>query len=262
MRVVDGRGWVESVGDCGQVGRTLNLNGTCCICHCLSDRVLSAEAPHQPPRCPPALPSPPSCRATALADRISAFIEQRLALEAAAAALEAEALEEERYNSGTGQRQVCFVALGGCSRIRVGEFRLCRIRGCASSGAPTQGRRLHPNSSLLIRPPRPHPSTLSLQHGAVTPVPGPTFTDNHTASPAAGTAGNMSRAPSPAPRPGSAADATGGANPFSRKPVAAEAPENSPGKGNASAAVAAAAAKRKAPANGNPFARRSKAAKS
>ncbi len=95
-----------------------------------------------------------------------------------------------------------------------------------------------------------------LQRGAITPVPGPTFTDNQQASPAAAataTAGNMSRAPSPMGRPGQAA-ATGG-NPFARKPVV-EQPENSPGN-----AAAAAAAKRKAPASGNPFARRSKAAK-
>jgi chromosome transmission fidelity protein 4 len=131
-------------------------------------------------------------RATALADRISAFIEQRLALEAAAAELE----EDEAYGEDAGGRQ----------------------------------------------------------HGAVTPVPGPAFDDNHAASPAGGaaTAGNMSRAPSPAPR---AVVVGGGANPFARKTV--EAPENSPG--NASA-VAAAAAKRKAPSS-NPFARKSKAAK-
>ena len=103
-----------------------------------------------------------------------------------------------------------------------------------------------------------HAPPASLQHGAVTPVPGPAFGDTHAASPAgaAATAGNMSRAPSPAPRTGGTGGAgAGGANPFARKP--AEAPENSPG--NASA-VAAAAAKRKAP-SGNPFARKAKAAK-
>ena len=172
-----------------------------------------------------------------------------------------------------------------------------------------------------------------MQHGSITPVPGPAFTDLQQASPAAAaTAGAASRAPSPAPRatltgmaaagacrrgwsaaeregwcaqvacvhsdgcfwydkgtsvavrrrrvidsmqtrmrykvtteltadfpltslPGGAA----GGNPFSRKPVG-EMPENSPGTGNAAAAHAAAAAKRKAPA-GNPFARKSKAAK-
>lgn len=84
-------------------------------------------------------------------------------------------------------------------------------------------------------------------------MPGPAFDDTHAASPAgaAATAGNMSRAPSPAPR---AAVGGGGGNPFARKAV--EAPENSPG--NASAV--AAAAKRKAP-SANPFARKSKAAK-
>ena len=100
-----------------------------------------------------------------------------------------------------------------------------------------------------------------LQRGAVTPVPGPTFTDNHQASPAAAaTAGNMSRAPSPAVRPGhqsGAAAAAGGgsSNPFARKTVT-DLPENSPGN-----ATAAAAVKRKAPAGGNPFARKAKAAK-
>ena len=105
-----------------------------------------------------------------------------------------------------------------------------------------------------------------LQRGAVTPVPGPTFTDNHQASPAAAaTAGNMSRAPSPAVRTGhqtgAAAAGGGSSNPFARKAVA-DLPENSPG--NATAA-AAAAVKRKAPAGGaaggNPFARKAKAAK-
>lgn len=87
-------------------------------------------------------------------------------------------------------------------------------------------------------------------------MPGPAFDDNHAASPAGGaaTAGNMSRAPSPAPR-AVVGGGGSGANPFARKPV--EALENSPG--NASA-VAAAAAKRKAPSS-NPFARKSKAAK-
>ncbi|KAI7839202.1 hypothetical protein COHA_007091 [Chlorella ohadii] len=136
-------------------------------------------------------------RATALAERISAFIEQRLAMEAAAAELE----QEDGYGDGEAA-----------------------------------GR----------------------QHGAVTPVPGPAFDDEHAASPAGGaaTAGNMSRAPSPAPR-AVVGGGGGGTNPFARKP-AAEAPENSPG--NASTVAAAAAAKRKAPSS-NPFARKSKAAK-
>lgn len=42
-------------------------------------------------------------RATALADRISAFIEQRLAMEAAAAELE----EGDAYGEAAGGRQVC-----------------------------------------------------------------------------------------------------------------------------------------------------------
>ncbi|PSC69197.1 WD repeat and HMG-box DNA-binding 1 isoform B [Micractinium conductrix] len=98
------------------------------------------------------------------------------------------------------------------------------------------------------------------QHGSITPVPGPAFTDLQQASPAAAaTAGAASRAPSPAPRATLTGMAAAGGNPFSRKPVG-EMPENSPGTGNAAAAHAAAAAKRKAPA-GNPFARKSKAAK-
>ena len=54
-------------------------------------------------------PSHPACRATALAERISAFIEQRLALEAAAVELEEEE-QYQQYDDGVaphgGQRQV------------------------------------------------------------------------------------------------------------------------------------------------------------
>ncbi|KAL4439932.1 hypothetical protein ABPG75_002933 [Micractinium tetrahymenae] len=140
-------------------------------------------------------------RASALAERIAAFIEQRQEMERAAVEAAAAEEEEEYEEAMHGGQQ---------------------------------------------------------QHGAITPVPGPTFTDAHQASPAAATAGNMSRAPSPLSRPGAAAAAGGGGNPFARKPVA-EQPENSPGN---AASVAAAAAKRKAPASGNPFARRAKAVKS
>ncbi|KAI3431740.1 hypothetical protein D9Q98_004782 [Chlorella vulgaris] len=141
-------------------------------------------------------------RAMALSDRISAFIEQRMAMEAAAALEVEEAEQYQQYQDD----------------------------------AP--------------------PHSAQRQHGAITPVPGPSFTDNPHASPAAAaTAGDMSRAASPpASRPLGPGMGTS-ANPFSRRP--AEQPENSPGN----ASVAAVPVKRKAPAGGNPFARKSKASK-
>jgi hypothetical protein len=97
---------------------------------------------------------------------------------------------------------------------------------------------------------------LDLQHGALTPVPGPTFTD---ASPAGGmTAGAASHAPSP-PTVRAAPGGGVAGNPFARRGTA-EQPENSPGNAPAPAAPPAAAAKRKAVA-GNPFARRGKTAR-
>ena len=167
------------------------------------------------------------------------------------AALELEEAEQYQQYQGEGvphsaQRQV---GTALCGRAGALQVRIC---------LPTF---LWPHLPVGPPPTSFHnaDTCLSLQHGDITPVPGPTFTENHQASPAAAaTAGNMSRAPSPAvvSRPHGGAGAAASSNPFARKP-AAEQPENSPGN----AAAVAAAAKRKAPASGNPFARRSKAAK-